>query len=79
MEGQHLILVPPSVLGIVYNGADLEGAPVLWARQIDPASDAALLRHYARRRVWQLVVTNGNLAVQPLQYGQGLPPRPPRG
>jgi hypothetical protein len=65
MGGQHLILVPPSIRGVAYNGADLEGAPVLWARQIDAASDAALLRHYARRKVWQLVVSNGSLAARP--------------
>ena len=66
MGGQHLILVAPSIPGIVYNGADLEGSPVLWARQIDATSDAALLHHYARRKAWLLVASNGRLAVRPL-------------
>ena len=57
--GKHLVLVQynPEHLfhnGIVYNGADLDGAPVVWARSLDPASDKALEDYYADREVWSL-------------------------
>jgi hypothetical protein len=38
----------------VYNGADLDGARVVWARELDRSSNASLMRHFADRRVWLL-------------------------
>ena len=38
----------------VYNGADIDGSKVVWAREMDPASDAELLRYYKDREVWLL-------------------------
>jgi hypothetical protein len=59
LGGRHLVIVryaPDHVphQDWVYNGADLEGAPVVWAREMDPARTARLLQHYAGRRVWLL-------------------------
>jgi hypothetical protein len=31
----------------VYNGADIEGGKIVWAREVDPASDARLVRHFS--------------------------------
>ncbi len=65
MGGEHLVLVPPSIHFVVYNGADLEHAPVLFAREPDASDQAAMLRHYAARHVWKLVTSNGHLAAIP--------------
>ena len=36
----------------VYNGADLAHSKIVWARQVDPASDQALIHYFKDRRVW---------------------------
>jgi hypothetical protein len=36
----------------VYNGADIDGSPVVWARELDPESNAKLVRYFAGRKVW---------------------------
>jgi hypothetical protein len=36
----------------VYNAPDIDNAPIVWAREIDPASDAALIREMSNRSVW---------------------------
>ena len=40
----------------VYNAADIDNAPVVWAREIDPESDRRLLQYFEGRRVWLLSV-----------------------
>jgi len=42
----------------VYNAADIDNAPVVWAREMDPASDGRLLRYFDDRRVWLLSIDN---------------------
>jgi len=36
----------------IYNGADLDMQPVIWARQIEPSSDRELRNHYGSRHAW---------------------------
>jgi hypothetical protein len=36
----------------VYNGADIDASPVVWAREMDPLSNRRLLDYFAGRRVW---------------------------
>jgi hypothetical protein len=38
----------------VYNDADIDSAPIVWAREMDPARNAELLRYFHDRRVWLL-------------------------
>jgi hypothetical protein len=38
----------------VYNGADIDGSQVVWAREMDPQSDARLLSYFKDREVWLL-------------------------
>lgn len=57
--GKHLVLVRygsghDSVDEWVYNRANVDAAPVVWARAISPQKDAALLRYFADREVWEV-------------------------
>ena len=36
----------------VYNRADIDGSKVIWARAMDVASDAELIRYYSKRKAW---------------------------
>jgi hypothetical protein len=38
----------------VYNRADIDAATIVWARELDPESNANLLKYYADREVWLL-------------------------
>lgn len=38
----------------VYNHADIDAAPVVWAREMDPAHNARLLDYFKSRQVWLL-------------------------
>ncbi len=44
----------------VYNGADFEDAPVLWARSMGPEADARLAQTYDSRVTWRLYATSGD-------------------
>jgi len=67
VPGKDLILVPPNIFNCVYNAADVDAAPVVWARQLGPGSDAELLHYFRDRHPWQLVRAAGGLAVKPAQ------------
>ncbi len=36
----------------VYNQADIDASKVVWAREMDPESDARLIRYFADRQIW---------------------------
>ncbi len=36
----------------VYNGPDIDGSKVIWAREMSASDNAALMQHYADRQVW---------------------------
>jgi hypothetical protein len=38
----------------VYNGADIDGSRVVWARSMSAEKDAELLRYFGDRRAWLL-------------------------
>ncbi len=55
--GRHIILVrygPEHLFhsGETYNGANIDASPVVWARELDPSANQALLRYFTGRTVW---------------------------
>ena len=56
----------------VYNGADIDGSPVVWARELDRGSNAGLMRYFGDRRVW--LVEPDAPSPRPTPYGDA-PPR----
>jgi hypothetical protein len=57
--GRHLIVVRYSDTHSahaewVYNDADIDASPVVWAREMNPEADARLLQYFNERQVWLL-------------------------
>jgi hypothetical protein len=57
MPGKQLVLVryAPGHSPIdewVYNAANIDGSKVIWARDMDAASNQELLRYYSDRKAW---------------------------
>ncbi len=57
LPGADLVLVratraSPAHSEVVYNKANIDAAPVVWARSLGPDKDAALLRYFSGRQVW---------------------------
>jgi hypothetical protein len=55
--GKHLVVVryAPDHYSLnewVYNSPDIDNAKIVWAREMNPASDRELIEHYRGRRVW---------------------------
>jgi hypothetical protein len=51
----------------VYNAADIDAAPVVWAREISPAEDQRLMDHFADRQVIRLDVTGERADPTPIR------------
>jgi hypothetical protein len=51
----------------VYNSADIDASPVVWAHDMGPEANAELLRYYPRRHAWTLDVdqATGPFTVRP--------------
>ena len=49
----------------VYNGAEIDTAKVLWARELDPAQNAKLFAYFKDRQVWQVEPDTDNTELIP--------------
>jgi hypothetical protein len=69
--GKHLILVryEPDNHNIhdewVYNGAEIDTAKVLWARELDEKQNAALLAYFKDRQIWLVEPDSDNTELVP--------------
>lgn len=83
-EGRHLVFVRygsdlRSHHIRAYNGADIDAARVIWAQEMDTASNRALIEYYTDRRVWLAESKNDNkllqLSTYPISRSDDLPLR----
>jgi hypothetical protein len=49
----------------VYNGADIDGAKVLWARDISPEQNAKLFAYFKDRHIWLVMPDTDNSRLEP--------------
>jgi len=49
----------------VYNGADIDGAKVLWARELDPIQNAKLFAYFKDRHFWLVTPDTDNTYLEP--------------
>ena len=49
----------------VYNGAEIDSAKVLWARELDPAQNAKLFAYFKDRQIWLVEPDNDNTELIP--------------
>jgi hypothetical protein len=72
MPGRHLVIVrygpeydPGRQIEWVYNRADIDRAPVIWARDMGEAGNVQLLERYRDRQVWLIEPDHGPVRPQP--------------
>ena len=72
LAGKHLVLVrygPNHAEEVgdewVYNGADLDGPQIVWARDLGPAQNLMILEHYRDRRIWLVTVNEPEISLMP--------------
>ena len=51
----------------VYNGADIDRQPIVWARELGPHADAAIRRYFQGRRAWVVLADARPPRLVPLQ------------
>jgi len=49
----------------VYNGADIDAAKVLWARELDPQQNAKLFTYFKDRKIWLVTPDTDNTYLEP--------------
>jgi len=73
-EGQHLVIVHYSPKHIwhfewVYNGADIDGSKVVWARDLGRDRNRELIRHFSDHNVWLVHADSHPPAISRYQNG----------
>ena len=68
--GKHLIIVRYEEMHNVhdewvYNGAEIDSAKVLWARELNPRQNAKLLAYFKDRHVWLVEPDTDNTELIP--------------
>jgi hypothetical protein len=70
MPGKHLIVVRYSDDHNihdewVYNGADIDGSKIIWARELDPEQNAKLFFYFKNRQIWLVEPDIDNTEIKP--------------
>ncbi len=68
--GRHLIIVhygPAHLfhIGWIYNAADIDNSPVVWARDLGPAKNAELIKYYRGRSIWYFDADASQVHLEP--------------
>jgi hypothetical protein len=75
-DGRHLVIVRYGSKHVphsewVYNEADIDGAKVVWAREMDAAQNGKLLEYFQDRCVWLLEADTEEPKLVPYRVGSG--------
>jgi len=71
MPGNHLIMVRYEKDNHnihdewVYNGAEIDEAKVLWARELDAEQNAKLFAYFKERKIWLVTPDSDNTYLEP--------------
>jgi hypothetical protein len=70
MEGKHLIIVRYEPFHNyddewVFNGADIDAAKVVWARELDPQQNRKLFAYFKDRKIWLFTPDTDNTNLEP--------------
>jgi len=57
----------------VYNGADIDGSKVVWARDMGATANEELIRYYKNRRIWLLEADDTPPSLSPYPSAEQLP------
>ncbi len=70
LPGKHLVIVHYAALHSpgyewVFNGAEIDTAKVLWARELDPEQNAKLFAYFKDRKIWLVTPDTDNTYLEP--------------
>jgi len=70
LSGRHLVMVRYAELHDphsewVFNGADIDGAKVVWARELTPEQNANLFAYFKDRNIWLVTPDTDNTYLEP--------------
>jgi len=71
--GKHLVMVRYNEDDLsvhdewVFNGADIDGSKIVWARELDPVQNKKLLEYFKDRRIWLATTEDGHLVFGPYE------------
>jgi hypothetical protein len=51
--GLDLVMVSQDLHDVVFNAADIDRAPIVWAHELTEAENRRLIEHFVGRRVWR--------------------------